>query len=117
MFEFLNNGIVSGLIMMALSAVIGGLIRIHSKIVDLHEWHNKEDAEGVKVWYSKNKNLEVAMDRMAEILDRMDRRDEVLMLLNKHQTDVLEKHTKVIESLVAVCNTLVIETRAFRDRM
>lgn len=117
MFDFLNSPFVSGLMTTALAAIIGGLIKIHRKITDLHDWHNKEDEEGVKIWYSRSKNMETAMDKMADILVRMDHRDELFQVLNQHQTEVLEKHTQVIESLVAVCSTLVIETKSLKDNI
>lgn len=35
--------------------------------VDLHRWHDKEDGEGVKVWYVR-KSLEDAINKLAECI-------------------------------------------------
>jgi hypothetical protein len=91
---------------LGLTAVIVGLLTIYMKVKDLHQWHNKEDEEGVKVWYTRNKDMEETLDKMAEILDRLDRREERSLLIQNHQIEVLEKHTVAVTGLVAVVEAL-----------
>lgn len=52
------------------------------QIDDLHDWHNKADDEGVKLWYVR-RSLETAIVKLSEnieletkLLDRIDRRLE-----------------------------------------
>lgn len=54
------------------------------KLDDLHEWHDKEDVDGVKVWYMR-KSLEDAILKLGDNVDR--------------QTRVLESQTHVLEAL------------------
>lgn len=111
------EGVFEGLITTALVAIISGLIHVYLKVKDLHKWHDVHDEEGVKIWYFRSKNMEHAMNRMVDILDRMDRRAELDTLIQKHQTEVLEKHTIVIDSLVSVCKTLAIEATELRNSL
>ena len=39
------------------------------EIHDLHVWHNKDDDEGVKVWYVR-KSLETAITKLADSVDK-----------------------------------------------
>jgi hypothetical protein len=54
------------------------------QLEDLHEWHDKEDVDGVKVWYMR-KSLEDAIIKLGENVDR--------------QTRVLESQTHVLEAI------------------
>jgi hypothetical protein len=42
---------------------------IRDKTKDLYDWHNKEDSEGVKVWYVR-KTLEEAIVKLADNIDK-----------------------------------------------
>lgn len=44
---------------------------------DLHQWHDREDNEGVKIWYTRNKTIEIAISKIADSLEK--------------QTDILQK--------------------------
>ena len=93
------------------TGILYGLYTIHDKIKDLWEWHNKEDDEGVKIWYTRNAKMEETLDKMTDILERLDRRDERASLIQNHQIDVLEKHTETIAKLGAVVEALTIVAR------
>ena len=88
--------------------IIIGMFSTHSKIKELHEWHNIKDTEGVFIWYERTKKMEAAIERMTDILDRMDRRDERSMLIQNHQIEVLERHTETITKLAAVVEAFAI---------
>ncbi len=45
---------------------------------DLHQWHDKEDSEGVKIWYTRNKSLE---DILKRIVDNMEVQTKILQKL------------------------------------
>jgi len=47
---------------------------------DLHKWHDREDADGVKVWYIR-KSLITAIDKLAE---NIANQTELLREINKH---------------------------------
>ena len=64
---------------------------ITPQIRDLHHWHNKEDADGVKVWYIRQ-SLEQAIAKLGDTLERQTIVMEALarnqeMMLNKMQQD------------------------------
>ena len=42
----------------------GQIIRTRDQIQDLHEWHNKDDGEGVKIWYVR-RSLEDAITKLS----------------------------------------------------
>ena len=42
---------------------------IKSEIRDLHQWHDREDAEGVKIWNTRNKGLEDTLQRISENIE------------------------------------------------
>ena len=48
------------------------LNKIGIKIHDLHDWHNKEDDEGVKVWYVR-KSLETAIEKLSDNIEKLTR--------------------------------------------
>ncbi len=43
--------------------------KIKDDVEDLHEWHNKEDDDGVKVWYVR-RSLEDAISKLADNISR-----------------------------------------------
>jgi len=54
------------------------------QIDDLHQWHNVNDSEGVKIWYVR-RSLEDAINKLADnidiqtkLWDRIDRRLETI---------------------------------------
>jgi len=94
-----------------LTAVVVGLTTIYFKVKDLHIWHNKEDEEGVKVWYTRNKNMEEVLEKMAEIMDRVDRREERAMLIQNETIRALTEHTNAVTKLIAVVEALTIITK------
>ena len=104
----LTTVLVEAVIGIGVTGILYGLYTIHSKIKDLWVWHNKEDEEGVKIWYTRNAKMEDTLEKMTDILDRLDRRDERASLIQNHQIDVLEKHTETISKLTAVVEALAI---------
>lgn len=44
------------------------LATVAKQIQDLHEWHNKTDDDGVKVWYVR-RSLEKAIDKLGDNLE------------------------------------------------
>lgn len=103
--------VVVSLIGAGVVGILIGMFSTHSKIKDLHNWHNVNDEEGVKIWYTRNKAVEDTLEKMTEILDRMDRRDERSMLIQNHQIEVLERHTETIGKLAAVVEALAVITK------
>jgi hypothetical protein len=58
------------------------LNKLSRQIEDLHQWHNVNDDEGVKIWYFR-RSFEDAIQKLADnieleckLLDRIDRRLE-----------------------------------------
>lgn len=80
--------------LIVIEALVAGLvlctIRGYFWVKDLHVWHAKEDDEGVKVWYVR-KSLEDAVVRLAELLDRMDRRDAEHLSVQREFAKTLEQ--------------------------
>ena len=103
--------LVESVIGVGVGGVCYWLFALHSKVKDLHDWHNKEDEEGVKIWYTRNAKMEETLDTMTGILDRLDRRDERASLIQNHQIEVLEKHTETINKLNAVVEALALVAR------
>ncbi len=89
-----------------LTVVIGALFTIWLKVKDLHDWHNKEDDEGVKVWYTRNKNVEEILEKMVEIIDRVDRREERAIIIQNETIRALSEHTNAVTKLVAVVEAM-----------
>lgn len=104
--DFLSSAIFQALIGLALSVIIGSLYSIWSKINELYKWHDVKDQEGVRVWYSKNKHMEEILEKMADTIERMDRREERQMLIQNHQIETIEKHNQAINQLIAVIEAL-----------
>jgi hypothetical protein len=109
--EYLVTQIVVSLIGTGIIGIIIGILSMNSKIKELHAWHDVNDEEGVKIWYTRNKTVEDTLEKMTEILDRMDRRDERSLLIQNHQIEVLERHTETITKLAAVVEALVVLTK------
>jgi len=104
----LTSIVVESAIGIGITGILYALWAVNSKIKDLHDWHNREDDEGVKIWYTRNKTTEEALEKMTELLERLDRRDERASLIQNHQIEVLEKHTETISKLTAVVEALTI---------
>ena len=73
-----------------LGTLIGGSVvatlayrRLCRQVQDLWNWHNKEDAEGVKVWYVR-RSLERAIEKLAEVIDKQS---EVLGEIHREQVE------------------------------
>lgn len=94
-----------------ISGIAIGMINIYFKVKELHEWHAKEDKEGVKVWYTRNKGMEDTLLRMVDICDRMDRREERSILIQNESIKVMQEHTLAITKLVAVVEALTVLTK------
>jgi hypothetical protein len=90
----------------ALSAIFGVLYTMYSKVQELHKWHDVRDDNGVMLWYTRNKSMEQTLDKMADVLDRIDRREERCMLIQNHQIETLQTHTAAINQLCAVVEAL-----------
>ena len=81
--------------LIVLEVLVGGLIicgiRAYNMIKELHEWHAREDDEGIKVWYVR-KSLGDAIDKIASVMDRIDRREE-------HREQILTDLTTAVARL------------------
>lgn len=107
----LTTVLVESAIGVGVGGILYAMYMLNAKVSDLWEWHNKEDEEGVKIWYTRNAKMEGTLEKMTEILDRLDRRDERASLIQNHQIDVLEKHTETITKLTAVVEALTVVAR------
>ena len=107
----LTTVLVEAAIGIGVGGILYGVFAVYSKVKDLWDWHNKEDEEGVKIWYTRNAKMEDTLEKMTDILDRLDRRDERASLIQNHQIDVLEKHTETINKLTAVVEALTVVAR------
>lgn len=107
----LTTVVIEALIGVGVGGVAYALLSLNSKIKDLWEWHNKEDDEGVKIWYTRNKTMEETLEKMAEIVDRMDRREERSMLIQNETIKVMQDHTIALGKLIAVVEALTIVTK------
>ncbi len=94
-----------------MTVALGALFTIWLKVKELHQWHAKEDDEGVKVWYTRNKNMEDVLEKMGDVIDRMDRREERALLIQNETIRIMNEHTTAITKLVAVVESLVILTK------
>lgn len=65
--------------------VIEQLTLIKNQVKDLHQWHDKEDTNGVKIWYVP-KSLEESIAKLT---------DTILA-----QTDLLKNYPIIMESIV-----------------
>jgi hypothetical protein len=45
------------------------LADIDRRVDELHRWHDRDDEEGVKIWYVR-KSLEDAVTRLADVIDQ-----------------------------------------------
>lgn len=57
--------------------------RLCRQVQDLWTWHNKEDDEGVKIWYVR-KSLEEAITKLAE---NTAKQTEILQEIHREQVD------------------------------
>lgn len=76
--------LLMALALMGIGWLAKTLAKIKRKTDDLWLWHNKEDIDGVKIWYVRQ-SLEEAIEKLAEaiegqtkLLDRVIRRMEAL---------------------------------------
>ena len=106
--ENLVTQIVVSLIGTGIIGILIGVFGNYTKIKDLHAWHDVKDDENVFIWYQRTKSMEDTLEKMTDILDRMDRRDERSMLIQNHQIEVLERHTETITKLAAIVEALAI---------
>lgn len=82
----------------ALTVIAGCMVRGYFWLKDLHVWHAKEDEEGVKVWYVR-KSLEDAVQRLADAIDRIDRRDAEHVAVLQAVVKSMEKLAERIEGI------------------
>ncbi|MEE8143673.1 MAG: hypothetical protein V3T77_11275 [Planctomycetota bacterium] len=78
------------LILGALGWLYKMLMGIRKQVEDLHVWHNKEDSDGVKVWYIRS-SLEAAVVRLAEAVEKL------APVLDKIHQEVKESRRDVSE--------------------
>ena len=109
--DFFVASLYQGLIGLALSVIIAALFSIWSKVKELHVWHSKEDDQGIKIWYTKNKPIEDSLSKLVDICDRMDRREERSVLIQNETIKVMQEHTVTVGKLVAVVEALVVMTK------
>lgn len=67
--------------------------RVSDQVRDLYDWHNKSDADGVKVWYVRQ-SLESAIRRLG---------------------DIMELHGKLLERLVQTQDRMESEIKELRE--
>ncbi len=89
----------------AVSLMLAGLVRIWSQTNDLHEWHAKEDAEGVKVWYVRP-SLQEAIVKMADAVEQIGRLEERQAERTERQTEQMEQMAAAITELAAAVQKL-----------
>jgi len=65
-FNYLGKKSTSG---PATACAIGDNTKAARQIERLYEWHDKEDQDGVKVWYVRS-TLEKAIDKLTEAVER-----------------------------------------------
>ena len=83
-----------------LEVLVAGLIvcgvRAYSMIKELHEWHSREDDEGIKVWYVR-KSLGDAIDKIAAVMDHIDRRETQREQILANLTAAVERLAEKLE--------------------
>lgn len=62
--------------------------KMKSQIHDLHMWHDKDDGDGVKIWYVR-KSLEDNMKNLADTLG----------VLTTVMTSIQDTHEKILDEL------------------
>jgi len=69
---------------------------LHDAVKDLYQWHNKEDDEGVKIWYVR-KSLEDNIKRLPTTLEKQKEVLESLVkIFDQIQTDLVCIKNKVV---------------------
>jgi hypothetical protein len=76
--------------------VVLGMIRGYFWLKDLWDWHALADEEGVKVWYVR-KSLGDAIDKIASVMVRIDRREEQREQILVGLTAAVERLAEKIE--------------------
>jgi len=67
------------------------------KLDDLWNWHNKEDSDGVRVWYIRT-SLEKSLHKLSRVLDRQyEVLSSVVSKVNSLETDVKTLETDIEE--------------------
>lgn len=56
------------------------------QIEDLHVWHDREDEDGVKVWYVR-RSLERAIEGLTSAVEHLSRNQDILTALLKKQME------------------------------
>lgn len=80
-----------------LLVILGVVYRQNKLLRELYDWHDKEDDDGVKVWYMR-KGLEAAITRLADgiasqnalmerLVERMERLDQDVRFNTRHKKD------------------------------
>ena len=103
--------LIESIIGVGVGAIAYVLYSLNSKIKDLWEWHAKEDDEGVKIWYTRNRTMEETLDRLTDICERMDRREDRALIIQNETIKMMQGHTTAITKLVAVVEALTIITK------
>ncbi len=79
------------------SDVKGSVTAIKDKVDDLHEWHNKTDADGVPLWYVR-RSLEESIRALGEkIYLQIEVQTEILRHMEKmeeHYRELLQKRRR-----------------------
>lgn len=107
----LTTVVIEAFIGVGVAGIVYALFSLNSKIKDLWEWHAKEDEEGVKIWYTRNKTMEETLNRMVDICERMDRREDRALIIQNETIKLMQEHTSAITKLVAVVEALTIITK------
>lgn len=58
------------------------------QVNDLYEWHNKEDSDGVKLWYMRDRHINRQLN---ELLANAEVTTEMVRQLKVNQNEILER--------------------------
>lgn len=83
-----------------LSSIETKISAIETLTSELHKWHDKEDADGVKVWYVRQ-SLETAILKLTDTI--------------ASQTDLIKTYPAIMESIVDKLGDLSREVRDHED--
>lgn len=68
---------------------------VTAQIHDMHDWHNKEDDDGVKVWYVR-RSLETAINKLADNINMQTSAFKELMTSRGEDSKRLESIQNVV---------------------
>ena len=66
------------------------------KVDELHSWHDKEDADGVKIWYYR-RSLEDSINRLCDVIEKQSQLFDKLYNRVEQSTRTIEEVKKAVE--------------------